>query len=78
MTSFAFPHSSTSPHNHDSDYPDWADIFEDGVEEDDTLWKEYLEEAAKFDRRKIDEWNKVVDVVLLFVSFPGLHDASFF
>ena len=77
MTSLAFPHSPTSSNNLNV-AKKWDDIFNDGVEEDDTLWKEYLEEAAKFDRCKIDEWNKIVDVILVYVSFPGLHEMSFF
>ena len=81
MTSLASPRSPRFSNNFNFATPQkWDDIFNDDVEKDDTLWKEYLEEAAKFDRCKIDEWNKIVDVVvvLLYVSFPGLHQMGFF
>jgi len=47
---------------------DWQELFRDPVEEDDLIWKEYLTEAAKFDDRMIDQWNQVIDGVLVYVS----------
>ena len=38
------------------------------VEEDDPLWKDYIKEATVFDNRMIDEWNKIIDTVLVYVS----------
>ena len=39
------------------------------VEKDDPLWKEYLDKAAVFDTRMVDELNKIVDVLLVCVSY---------
>ena len=46
------------------------------VEKDDPLWKEYLDKAAVFDARMVDEWNKIVDVLLVYVGYFScyLHD----
>ena len=55
----------------------WNDlnIFRDKVEKDDSFWKEYLDKAAVFDTRMLDEWNKTVDVLLVYVGyFLLLHD----
>ena len=46
----------------------WNDILTNNVEKDDPLWKEYLDKAAVFDERMVDEWNKIVDVLLVYVS----------
>ena len=35
---------------------------------DDPLWKEYVEKAEEFDKRMIDDWNKIVDVILVYVG----------
>jgi hypothetical protein len=34
----------------------------------DSLWEEYLKEATSFDKRIIEDWNKIVDVTLVFVG----------
>lgn len=47
----------------------WNDVMQYKVEKDDPLWKEYVEKAAMFDERMIDEWNKIVDVILVYVLF---------
>ena len=47
----------------------WNKILNDNVEKDDPLWKEYLDKAAVFDVRMIDEWNKIVDVLLVYVGY---------
>ena len=39
------------------------------VEKDDSLWKEYLDKAAAFDTRMVDELNKIVDVLLVYVGY---------
>ena len=47
----------------------WNNIlFKDDVEKDDPLWKEIIEKAAVFDVRMLDEWNKTIDVVLVYVG----------
>ena len=48
----------------------WNDIFKNKVEKDDPLWKEYVEKAGPFDERMIDEWNRVIDVILVYVRVP--------
>jgi len=48
--------------------PEWTSLFDDPVKEDDEIWKEYNEEAAKFDTRMIGQWNNVIDGVLVYVS----------
>ena len=49
----------------------WNDIFKNKVEKDDPLWQEYVEKAATFDERMVDNWNKIVDVILVYVGNPG-------
>jgi hypothetical protein len=44
------------------------DIFKDQIEKDDPLWKIYIDETNLFDKGMIDEWNKIIDVILVFVS----------
>ena len=44
-------------------------ILKGNVEKDDPLWKEYLDKAAVFDERMVDELNKIVDVLLVFVGY---------
>ena len=39
------------------------------VKKDDPLWKLYLDKAAVFDARMVDEWNKIVDVLLVYVGY---------
>ena len=46
----------------------WNNILKGDVRKDDPLWKEYLDKAAVFDARTVDELNKIVDVLLVFVS----------
>lgn len=38
------------------------------VEKEDPLWTLYLDKAAVFDTRMVDEWNKIVDVLLVYVG----------
>ena len=47
----------------------WENILEGNVEKDDPLWKLYLDKAAVFDARMVDEWNKIVDVLLVYVGY---------
>ncbi|KAF8811280.1 hypothetical protein BYT27DRAFT_7134298 [Phlegmacium glaucopus] len=51
-----------------SESPLLENWFEDHVEKDDSLWAEYLERADSFDKRIIDDWNKIVDVILVYVA----------
>ena len=46
-------------------------IFKYKVEKDDPLWKQYVEKAALFDKRMVDQWNKIVDVLLVYVGISG-------
>jgi len=46
----------------------WEKLFHAPVEEGDPIWKDYITEAAAFDTRMIDQWNKVIDGVLVYVS----------
>ena len=47
----------------------WDDILKGNVEKDDPLWQEYLDKAAVFDVRMVDEWNKIIDVLLVYVGY---------
>ena len=47
----------------------WNDLLKGNVEKDDPLWKEYLDKAAVFDARMMDELNKIVDVLLVYVGY---------
>jgi len=45
----------------------WKDVFNGKVSNDDPVWKEYVDAAASYDSRMVDEWTKILDVVLVFV-----------
>ena len=47
----------------------WNNILEGNIEKDDPLWKLYLDKAAVFDARMVDEWNKTVDALLVYVGY---------
>ena len=47
----------------------WDKILMGEVEKDDPLWKEYVDKAAVFDKRMLDELNKIVDVILVYVGY---------
>ena len=47
----------------------WNNILKGDVKKDDPLWTEYLEKAAVFDKRMVDELNEIVDVLLVFVGY---------
>ena len=49
----------------DKFFPD--DTF-DKIEEDDPIWKDYVVAAQDYDKKMIEEWNKFLDVILVFVS----------
>lgn len=34
----------------------------------DPFWNKYLEKATEFDAKIIEDWNKIVDVTLVFVG----------
>ena len=46
----------------------WENAFDDGIKEDDPIWKEYVEAATASDTRMVENWNKILDVILVFVS----------
>ena len=58
---------STTPTDAPSEI--WDNILKGNVEKDDPLWKIYLDKAAVFDARMVDEWNKIVDVLLVYVGY---------
>lgn len=41
------------------------------VEKDDPIWKQYVDKAASFDERMVDQWNKIVDVLLVYVGITS-------
>ena len=63
--------SSTTPMATPSEI--WNDILEGDVQKDDSLWEDYLVSAAEFDKRMVDDLNKIVDVLLVFVGYFMLH-----
>ena len=44
-------------------------ILKDNVKKDDPVWQEYLDKAAVFDEHMVDEWNKIVDILLVYVGY---------
>jgi Family of unknown function (DUF6535) len=43
-------------------------VPENKIEKDDIVWKEYVDAARGFDQTMVEEWNKFLDVILVFVS----------
>ena len=68
MSTSASQFSSASLGNNGPRDTTWQKLFQAPVEEDDPIWKEYIAAAAAFDNRMIDEWNKIIDGVLVYVS----------
>ena len=52
-----------------STLPNNLNILKDNVEKDDEFWTEYLKEVDAFDVRMVDEWNKTVDALLVYVGY---------
>jgi hypothetical protein len=46
----------------------WKSFLDTHIEQDDVVWKECVEAANAFDTRMINEWNKILGVVMVFVS----------
>ena len=45
--------------------------------DEEKFWLDYLEKADSFDKRIVKEWNKIVDVILVYVGIIRyLHDIS--
>ena len=42
---------------------------DDGIERDDELWTQYVSITTDADKRMVDEWMKLIDTILVFVSF---------
>lgn len=42
---------------------------ETSVQDDNTLWTEYLKVASEADARLVNDWTKVIDDLLVFVRF---------
>jgi hypothetical protein len=40
----------------------------DKIEIDDLVWKQYVDAARDFDPKMVEEWNRFLDVILVFVS----------
>ena len=68
----SLPRFSSSTHTDNMPQPPLldrsTDNFKEPVQKDDSLWKEYVEKATSFDKRIIEDWNKIVDVTLVFVG----------
>jgi len=56
---------SSSAHMDDMPQPIFPDM---STPKYDTVWKEYLDKATSFDKQIIEDWNKIVDVTLVFVG----------
>lgn len=55
----------------------WSEMFVTNLENDDSLWSDYLDQAKSFDERLVDGLNKIVDVILVYVGIIYyLHDIS--
>ncbi|KDR84283.1 hypothetical protein GALMADRAFT_237028 [Galerina marginata CBS 339.88] len=61
-------HKNVSPLPYEDPSGTWDAIFSDGIEKDDELWKQYLDFATEYDNRLIDDWNKIVDTILVYVA----------
>jgi Family of unknown function (DUF6535) len=62
----------SEPKFSESEIPGWKKIFNGQVQKGDPMWTQYLEEAIKFDARMVDAWNKIVDVILVYVGIQVL------
>ncbi|EDR00377.1 uncharacterized protein LACBIDRAFT_334197 [Laccaria bicolor S238N-H82] len=70
MSTSDLSQSYSSTQTGDSPQPTPLDVH-------DPLWEEYLEKATLFDARIIEDWNKIVDVTLVFVGLIISVLASF-
>jgi len=61
----SLPQFSSSTHTDDMPQSTLPDM---STQEYDPFWKEYLEKATSFDAKIIEDWNKIVDVTLVFVG----------
>jgi len=43
-------------------------VFDGSVEDDDSIWREYVEAATAFDTKMVENWNKILDVILVFIA----------
>jgi hypothetical protein len=48
----------------------WTSPFQSKVDKNHPVWKDYVRAAAACDTTMVDDWNKTLDVVLVFVSAP--------
>ena len=62
VTPFPIPSTGVTPSEV------WSDVLKPEGKNN-SLWPEYNKKAAEFDERVVDEWNKIVDVLLVYVSF---------
>lgn len=46
----------------------WSEMFRAQFDDEDPLWSDYLSMAEKFDTRFVDDLNKIVDVILVYVG----------
>lgn len=69
MTFLNVPPAQSSPKR-------WSELFTAAhVENEDKLWSDYLTKADAFDKRLVEDWNKIVDVILIYVGIIYyLHD----
>jgi hypothetical protein len=55
----------------------WSERFRTQVHDDDMLWSEYLHTAKAFDIRLVEDLNRIVDVILVYVGIICyLHGTS--
>lgn len=62
----------SEPRSSESEIPEWKRFFDGQVQKGDPIWTQYLEEANEFDARMVDGWNKIVDVILVYVGIQVL------
>ena len=46
----------------------WSEMFKTPFDDEDLLWSDYLDQADKFDKRLVEDLNKIVDVILVYVG----------
>ena len=61
----SLPQCSSSTHTDDMPQSKLPDM---STQDYDRFWNKYLEKATEFDAKIIEDWNKIVDVTLVFVG----------
>lgn len=58
------------PYRHSSTASGMSDSIAGGIQQDDEVWTRYLAVASIVDSRMIDDWTKIIDVILVYVRPP--------